>query len=193
MKISKRLVESVSVISAVLVMASGCSSAPEDVLQGGASGFASATGGAAIVEAFVEYAGPAERWGGPEPLMVQWSARDSTQAYSLVSMPDWKAAQPEVKGGEARKPASAQGDDIAHAVVEGEGTIRKSWNSPALRAQLATLAEAVSDPHSKFQGGCLYPVRVRLLRADGSVLEKAGCRSSKGWTRVAGALVAGAF
>ena len=33
--------------------------------------------------------------------------------------------------------------------------------------------------------GCLYPVRARLIRADGSVVEKQGCRSQLGWTRVA--------
>jgi hypothetical protein len=148
------------------------------------------------VEAFVEYAAPAEKWHGPEPLMAQFSARDPEKSFSLVSTPEWRsegAPAPTAVHGEGRAPAQHSPSDIAAAALEGEGSVRKIWKSDELRTRLAAFAEAISDPNAPLASGCLYPVRVRLLKADGSVLEKAGCRTSKGWPKLASALVADAF
>jgi hypothetical protein len=152
-----------------------------------------------VVEAFIEHAGPAEKWAGPEPVMVQFSARDANHAYSLLSAPEWRVggtgADPEIKADTARAPA-AQGhhQDAPQAAMAGEASVRKAWKGEELRARLALFAEAVADPSATAQaGGCLYPVRVRLLRADGTVLEKAGCRASKGWPQLASRLLADAF
>lgn len=190
-------------VSAALLVTSSCSSI-QDEIQGRAPASAAATA-ESFVEAFIEYAGPSERWAGPEPLMVQFSARDGDQAYSLVSQPTWKSPAVHIQAGAGRAPASKQGvehdnsavvtghDPVAQQVIEGEGTHRKSWSADELRVRLAQLAESVEESKIEYPGGCLYPVRIRLLRADGGVVEKAGCRSSRGWVKDASALVAAAY
>jgi len=137
--------------------------------------------------------------------MVQFSVREGDQAYSLVSQPAWKSPAAHMQAGAGRAPASKQGvehensivamghDPVAQQVIVGEGTHRKSWSADELRARLSQLAESVEDSKIEYPGGCLYPVRIRLLRADGGVVEKAGCRSSRGWVKDASALVAEAF
>jgi hypothetical protein len=52
------------------------------------------------------------------------------------------------------------------------------------RDQVARLAEAIRDDDSPFSG-CLNPVRVRLIRTDGILLERQGCRGQEGWPKVA--------
>lgn len=52
------------------------------------------------------------------------------------------------------------------------------------REKLQALAQSLATDTPDFSG-CLYPVRVRLVREDGSILEKAGCRGQKGWPRLA--------
>ena len=48
----------------------------------------------------------------------------------------------------------------------------------------AYLAESISTDKTPFFG-CLSPVRARLIRSDGSLVEKFGCRSFQGWASVA--------
>ncbi len=57
------------------------------------------------------------------------------------------------------------------------------------REKLAYLATEVQGEDVPTRG-CLSPVRVRLVRADGSVLEKEGCRSLRGWPKTASELTA---
>ena len=52
------------------------------------------------------------------------------------------------------------------------------------RDQLAHLATSLQGAEQNFRG-CLSPVRVRLVRADGALLEKQGCRGQNGWSRIA--------
>jgi hypothetical protein len=177
-----------------LTALTACSSVQDEIERLPASAVTSAAvSGGGYVEAFIEYAGPAERWGGPEPLVVQFSARDSGRAFSLLSTPAWSKNTP-IENSHSRAPASAHRDDpVAHPAVDGEGTVWKAWNPARLKERLAALAEAVESTKIPSQAGCLYPVRVRLLRGDGGVVEKGGCRSSRGWVKMASSLVADAF
>ena len=189
-------------VSAALLVATSCSSI-QDELQGRSPASVAVTS-ESFVEAFIEYAGPAERWAGPDPLMVQFSAREGDQPFSLVSQPVWKSPVG-IQAGAGRAPASHGGmehgnsvgtnghDPVAQQVTEGEGSHRKNWSAEDLRMRLAQLADSVQESKIEYPGGCLYPVRIRLLRADGGVIEKSGCRSSRGWVKDASALVADAF
>ena len=181
-------------VLASLTILSACSSVQDEIERAPASAGSVETGrGGPYIEAFIEYAGPSERWGGPEPLVVQFSARESGRAFSLLSTPAW-AKSGATADAHARAPASAHGDDpVAHPAVDGEGTVWKAWKPEVLKERLSALADAVESTKAPSQAGCLYPVRVRLLRGDGGVVEKGGCRSSRGWVKAASALVADAF
>jgi hypothetical protein len=52
------------------------------------------------------------------------------------------------------------------------------------REKLSNLATAMAEDSSTYQG-CMYPIRVRLIRADGSVLDKEGCREQSKWSKTA--------
>jgi hypothetical protein len=52
------------------------------------------------------------------------------------------------------------------------------------RELLANLAVSLQGAEGAFRG-CLSPVRVRLIRADGILVEKQGCRGQNGWSHIA--------
>ena len=54
--------------------------------------------------------------------------------------------------------------------------------SDEAREMLGHLGNALGGATAPFKG-CMSPVRVRLVRADGGLLEKQGCRSELGWSR----------
>jgi hypothetical protein len=125
--------------------------------------------GLAFVEGFIEYAGPQAKWAGPVTVVAHVSAYDNERAELRVSpqfFRDGAATGAETAG---RKPAS-QGLTTAYA-----------------RERLNELANAMQDSGGAADAfrGCLYPVRARLVRTDGSVVEKQGCRAQTGWPRAA--------
>ena len=122
------------------------------------------------VEAFIEYAGPAEKWGGPVSLVLHVSAREGA-APEVTSTPPLHI----VKGGgptveKNRVPASVK------------------MTNEAAREQLGLLAMALGTGKQEFRG-CMYPVKVRLIKADNSIVEKYGCRGQSGWARAASEVV----
>jgi hypothetical protein len=126
------------------------------------------------VEAFVEVSGPHARWSGPATLSVHVVAREPGQA-KITLTPELFASSPAPtvrKQPDARAPASVQ-----------------TIPSDTARQQLAQLATSLLGGDEPFSG-CVMPVRVRLVRQDGAVLDKQGCRSQTGWTRAAGELAA---
>ncbi len=56
-----------------------------------------------------------------------------------------------------------------------------------LRADLSELVEALGGEKKEYST-CVFKARVRMVRIDGSVFEKSGCRSAKGWSRGASRL-----
>ncbi len=121
-----------------------------------------------FVEARIEYPGPGEKWAGPTSFMVSIQAKDAGQAQIAITPAIFTPAG-EAPTTTGRAPASP---------------VQKGLSSTSARALIAHLGTAVQVPTVAFQG-CLSPVRVRLVRADKSVVEKQGCRSDTGWPRVA--------
>ncbi len=118
------------------------------------------------VEAYLEYTGPAARWAGPNTFVVHVVAKDLSVAEISIRPDLFGSLQ---AGQEAKR---------------GLANYQPSEATPVARAHLSELAKAMEDSNDSFFA-CLYPVRVRLLRADGSVFERNGCRSREGWASVA--------
>lgn len=147
------------------------------------------------VEAYVEYRGPAERWSGPTTFLLHVQAKDNGLARvsvtpALFSKPvEPQMPHPEVAG---RALASLAGAASALPAVKGAASaavpapnsnpVSKGITGEAAREQLTQLASAIQGGDITFRG-CLSPVRVRLIRSDGALLEKHGCRSQEGWPR----------
>lgn len=113
------------------------------------------------VEAFLEFRGPQERWAGPANWVMHVVAKDGEKPQ-IVAPPAWMTETTS----QARKPASQ--------LLTGEEA----------RAKLTGLASVASDGGSSFHG-CMYPIHVRLIRADGNVLDKQGCRDQSHWAKAA--------
>ena len=129
--------------------------------------------GQAYVESFIQYAGPQERWAGPSQLIVHVLAKEAGNAQISVTPSTFEQAiepdKPETPGPTVQKRSIASANGIT---------------SEQAREQLAHLATEMQGADEKFSG-CLYPVRVRLIRADGGLLEKQGCRGQQGWAKAA--------
>jgi hypothetical protein len=121
-----------------------------------------------FVEGYLEYAGPQEKWAGPAAFIVHVVARDPGKAEVLVSP------------GEMAKPGPVVHEVAGRAPASAPGLSKPGLSTEDAREQLSALGSALLKDDAG-AGGCLYPVRVRLIRQDGSILEKQGCRSEKGW------------
>lgn len=127
--------------------------------------------GQAYVEAYVQYAGPQEKWSGPSQLIVHVMAKEAGNAQISVTPASFQEAP------EPEKPSDTTVQQRTLASTHGV-------TSEQAREQLAHLATEMQGADDKFYG-CLYPVRVRLVRVDGALLEKQGCRGQGGWTKAA--------
>jgi hypothetical protein len=142
------------------------------------------------VEAYFEYPGPQSQWSGPASFTLHVTAKDAG-IVQIVMTPELTVGQPRAENHDVkhegaipheaptvsvRVPASS-----AHKTLETKPQGRPMTGDEA-REQLATLATAVQGAGTPF-AGCMSPVRVRLVRADGGLLEKHGCRSEAGWSR----------
>ncbi|HUP55959.1 MAG TPA: hypothetical protein VM598_00800, partial [Bdellovibrionota bacterium] len=148
---------------AVLLSASLLALAPACVGMHGQGGLdALNTGGEKpIVEAFFEYSGPQDRWAGPSSLVVHVTARDGVDPTITLSP---GVFQPEAGAVDFSSPMTAKRSGLTTAIV---------------RERLALVATAMNDKaKEEAASGCLSPVRARMIRSDGSLLEKRGCRSS---------------
>jgi len=135
-----------------------------------------------FVEATVEYPGPAARWGGPSAFLLSLNAREAGDAQIRVLPQLWgvEAAQP---------PVAPNGGGLGQTASSSAGRAPASQNLgiPAdfVRERVAHLAgtiQAAGAADSTAASGCLYPVRLRLVRADGAVVERQGCRGVGAWT-----------
>jgi hypothetical protein len=122
--------------------------------------------GKPVVEAFFEYPGPQERWAGPNSLVVHVVARDGADP-TITTSPN--VFQPEAGVIDFSAPMPAKRSGLTTSIV---------------RERLAIVGTALNQPagaHDEPIGGCLSPIRARIIRIDGSVTEKRGCRSQTGW------------
>jgi hypothetical protein len=128
---------------------------------------------APVVEAFLEYVGPPDKWAGPASFVVHVTARELS--HPEVALYPSHLAHPVAPSG--RAVASANGE--------------MKLTGATARDQLAELAGLMGQEQSWY--GCLYPVRVRLIREDGSLTDKYGCRGQDGWpaamTRILGQFI----
>jgi hypothetical protein len=114
------------------------------------------------VEAFVEYRGPQARWAAPATWTVHVVAKEGEKPQVTVP-PAWRNEEATTT---ARRPASQ--------LITGEEA----------RVKIGELASAIGDSKSGFTG-CLYPIHARLIRGDGNVLDKEGCRGQSSWDKAA--------
>ncbi len=56
-----------------------------------------------------------------------------------------------------------------------------------IKTDLSELVEALGGDQKEYSA-CVFKVRVRMVRTDGSVFDKSGCRSARGWSRGASRL-----
>ncbi|MCM2277468.1 MAG: hypothetical protein NDJ89_05280 [Oligoflexia bacterium] len=122
------------------------------------------TTGKPYVEAYIEYTGPADKWAGPATFLMHVVAKDSGPAVISIVPPLFGDA---MLSETTRAPASAD---------------PKTSSGDAARERLTRLAGELQGDEPSFRG-CLSPVRVRLLRSDGALLEKQGCRGTQGWPK----------
>ncbi len=155
------------------------------------------SGGLAYVEGFIEYSGPQSRWVGPATFSLHIEARDPGEAKVSFRPDLWSrdgGPAPELRE-PVRKLGSTEKDGLSEKEAGSPSTALSAnmprslaLSSEQAREELAYLATAMQGPEQKFSG-CLSPVKVRLIRADGGVLERQGCRSQSGWPKAAGDVV----
>ncbi|MGK5086633.1 hypothetical protein WDW86_03675 [Bdellovibrionota bacterium FG-2] len=129
------------------------------------------------VEAFFEFPGPQEKWAGPPSFILHVVARDAAATEITVT--------PELYG----KRGPQKNMENNPTMASDRRPASQTLTSQATRDYLATIATNMQTAASADFSGCLYPVRVRLVRSDGALLEKQGCRSQAGWARSAGEAV----
>lgn len=124
-----------------------------------------------IVEAYMEYVGPPERWAGPQTLVVHLTAKDPEFAQLTVNPPIAEA-------GALLAP-------LSNSSLAGprrpllDGANRLSYG--VAKDNLSFLASSVKESPDPQFTGCLYPLRLKLVRSNGAVIERNGCRSLQGW------------
>jgi hypothetical protein len=149
---------------------------PQGTLEAVQEGVASHFGPKLFVEGFIEFTGPQRRWSGPATLTVQVSAREPGPPQVRVT-----PELPVTIGPQPLNPApTARTRGLASAT---------GLTAEQARDRLARLAAALATGETSF-AGCDAPVRVRLVRQDGAIVEQQGCRGLSGWPREAGDLVA---
>jgi hypothetical protein len=141
-----------------------------------------------FVEAYIQQLGPDARWAGPALWTLHVTARDGV-APSFELTPALPAATIKDPGAEPtglepamRVPASALGK-VQMPAPQDPSTVRKIPTTEEVRERLLVLAGAIQTAESEEQA-CSTAVRVRMTRADGSVLERQGCRASPQWSQL---------
>jgi hypothetical protein len=176
------------VLALSVLGASGCLSTQN---QSQIDGNASAA--SPVVEAYFEYPGPMEKWAGPATWMMHVRLKDQGAPEVKVT-PEFARFVPKPVETAPQAPtpdAKTQDGSIAPRVPASTLAIAsqkellvpvKELPSEAARDILNHLSTAVNTPPPAFTG-CMYPVRVRLVRASGALVEKVSCRSDVGWPR----------
>lgn len=166
--------------SAILLLAGpGCLSTQTQTSLDG-------TQSAPYVEVFVEYPGPQERWSGPTSFLLHVSAKDEGSAQ-IVTTPGWADESagneaPSQTPGQAPAPQSVPMSARVPASALGKAVGKRQMSAQEARELLGNLNIALQGAAAPFKG-CMSPVRVRLVRADGALTERQGCRSEIGWAR----------
>jgi hypothetical protein len=122
-----------------------------------------------VVEAYFEFAAPHEKWAGPAALNLHLVAREGDFAKLKWTS---RTLQAEL----AALPGQVQNPDPNFRVPLG-----------VAREALAQLEKGISEGNEPFFG-CTSPVSLKLIKANGAIVEKQGCRSDRGWPKLASQL-----
>jgi len=138
-----------------------------------------------VVEAHIQYLGPDARWAGPALWTLHVSAREAGAPVIELSpeiQPKTEIPQSLTVGG--RAPASALGLTRVSGSAVNQQKLAEAYPSvEQIRDRLAHLARVIQAGDASVEA-CSSAVKVRLSRADGSVVEKQGCRGSTNWSQV---------
>jgi hypothetical protein len=155
----------IGILAALLTMTAACvgmhGQSTLDAIQG------SIQEAKPIIEAYIEYPGPQDRWAGPGNLIVHVTARGEGKDPEISFSPHVFQAEAGVQ--DFTTPVAKKSALTTQVVRERLGLV----------AAAMTTASQAGDDRAP---GCLSPVRVRLIKNDGGILEKHGCRSLTGWT-----------
>ena len=132
-----------------------------------------------FVEAYVEYPGPQDKWSGPASFVLHVTAKDKG-FVQIVTAPAW--ASEEAKAVPIPAPKAVEVHGRVPASVLSKTANQRQMGAEEARELIAQLHTAIQGAGAPFKG-CMSPVRVRLVRADGGLVEKQGCRSEIGWAR----------
>jgi hypothetical protein len=142
-------------ILAAGLVGSGCVGARQGTLDE----ISAAAGNQNFTEAFIDYPGPSEQWAGPARFILHVTAKEKDVDVKVPAQ--WHPVFP-----------------ASHRAIASQMTGEQA------RGKLSNLAVAMNEDTSSY-AGCMYPIRVRLIRADGSVMDKEGCREQSKWSKTA--------
>ena len=120
-----------------------------------------------FTDAYIVYPGPNEKWVGPDTFTVHLSTIGPVDAHVTISSRILKSRE------------------------MGRHSIRSSSHNlsiEAAREEIARLFASLKEHETVFHG-CLSPVRVKLIRSDGALVERQACRGQSGWPKVASEVV----
>lgn len=166
-------------ITGCLLLAAGCMSTQNQTQLDKISG--QTVSNSPFVEAYIEYASPQSKWVGPSSFIFHVTAKEGDQATVQTVPLLYVKAAPAAKIIHERTPASENTSTESALKTIPAGFAREQI------AQLAKKAQEGPDPEFK---GCTSPLRLRLIRADGGLVEKVGCRGLAGWSKESSEMVA---
>ena len=144
-----------------------------------------------VVEAYLEFGGPAQKWVGPGSWIVHVTAKQGPVEVNVAMESPLPAGYPATT---ARSIASSEPKDAKHETPAAPAAAEPAVLAKVLpfddvRAQLSGLAVQMAEDEEEATA-CLNRVHVKLIREDGTTIEKEGCRNAKGWTGRVSALAA---
>lgn len=148
-------------VTIAMLGAPGCISEDEIIVD--APSFPTDTDGVPLFsDVVIEYPSAGLKWGAGLPLSFHLATRENGTAEASLILGDPSVVTPRTK------------------VVKME----------PVRVSVARLFESMQKaPQEPTQKGCLYPIRARLIRSDGILVERNDCRGGAEWTRIASLLV----
>ena len=106
-----------------------------------------------VVEAYIEYPGPDQRWVGPRDFMIHVDALHESKKHGNSEI----------------------------VITKGDHIVRTGPAIDKTREMLKDLEGTIESSATLAPIGCLSPVRIRLVRGDGTVTQKQSCRGQPGW------------
>jgi len=153
-----------------------------------------------FVEAYLEFPGPRRLWAGPQTVILHVTAKDGESPELAVTPAYFQSAPQAPTAGEGepativkRTLSSVQGEEGEESAPQAEAEktqvlkVGTKMKMPvaAVRDELADIIDSFEDNANVATTGCAFPIRMKLIRQNGGVLEKWGCRGGAAWTKTA--------